>query len=125
MRRQSLLLVTLLAACTSATANSAGARADPDVLSASEIERANVGTLHDAIVLLRPHFLFTRGRMSMRPQTNLLPGILVNSVPQASLESLRAISARDVQYVRFLSAPDATTRFGTGYMAGAIEVVLK
>jgi hypothetical protein len=27
--------------------------------------------------------------------------------------------------VRFLSAPEATTRFGTGYMAGVIEVVLK
>jgi hypothetical protein len=38
---------------------------------------------------------------------------------------LRTISARDVQYVRFLSAPDATTRFGTGYISGVIEVVLK
>jgi hypothetical protein len=46
-------------------------------------------------------------------------------VPQSSLESLRGISARTVQYVRFLSAPEATTRFGTGYMAGVIEVVLK
>jgi hypothetical protein len=117
--------MTFLVACTSATANGAGRRADQNVLSAAEIEAANVGTLHDAIVLLRPHFLFTRGRTSMRPQNTLLPGILVNSVPQPSLESLRAISARDVQYVRFLSAPDATTRFGTGYMAGAIEVVLK
>jgi hypothetical protein len=127
VRRQSLLLVTLFVACTSATANSAsaGRRRDGDVLAAAEIERSNVGTLHEAIVLLRPHFLFTRGRTSMRVQNTLLPTVIVNSVPQANLESLRAISARDVLYVRFLSAPDATMRFGTGYMAGAIEVVLK
>ena len=124
MRRQSLLLVTLLVACTSATPNRPRQHVDADVLAASEIERSNVGTLHEAIVLLRPHFLFTRGRMSMRPQTNLHPAVIVNSVPQANVESLRAISARDVLYVRLLSAPDATMRFGTGYMAGAIEVVL-
>jgi hypothetical protein len=125
VRRQSLLLATLLVACTSATANRGRSAADRDILAAPEIEVSNVGTLHEAIVLLRPHFLFTRGRTSMRPQTNLTPTVIVNSVPQANLESLRAISARDVQYVRFLSAPDATMRFGTGYMAGAIEVVLK
>ncbi len=121
--RQALLLVTLLAACTTATG--AGGRRDRNVLAAEEIELSNVGTLHEAIQLLRPHFLFSRGRTSLRAPNNPLPAVIVNSVPQASFESLRAIPARDVQYVRLLSAPEATTRFGTGYMAGAIEVVLK
>ena len=61
----------------------------------------------------------------MRAPNSLLPVVFVDNVPQASIESLRGISARDVQYVRFLSAADATTRYGTGYMAGVIEVVLK
>ena len=124
MRLHTVLVVTLLAACAT---NSSRARqtGDRDVLAAEEIERSNAGTLHEAIQVLRPHFFFSRGRTSMRTPNNYLPVVMVNSVPQASVESLRSISARDVRYVRLLSAPDATTKFGTGYMGGVIEVVLK
>ena len=125
MRLQTVLLMTLLAACTSATATRAPKGGVRNVLAAEEIELSNVGTLHDAIQLLRPHFFFSRGRTSLRPGAAPRPVVIVNSVPQATIESLRTISARDVQYVRFLTAPEATTRFGTGYMAGVIEVVLK
>lgn len=124
MRLQTVLLVVLLAACASATATRPRRQAR-DMLAAEEIERSNVGTLHEAIRLLRPHFLFSRGQTSLRARNTPLPVVLVNNVPQGTLDALRAISARDVRYVRFLSAPEATTRFGTGYMAGAIEVVLK
>jgi hypothetical protein len=125
VRRHTVLLMMLLSvACTSAATTRTPPRAR-NVLAADEIERSSVGTLHEAIQLLRPHFLFSRGRTSLRAANSQLPVVIVNSVPQANFASLRAISARDVQYVRFLSAPEATTRFGTGYMAGAIEVVLK
>ena len=123
MRLQTVLLAATLVACASATTRAP--RGDSDVLAAEEIERTNVGTLHEAIQRLRPHFFFTRGRTSLRGPNNPRPGVIVNNVPQASFESLRSISATDVQYVRFLRAPEATTRFGTGYMAGVIEVVLK
>jgi len=123
LRLQTVLVAALLAACATATTTRAP-RGDPDVLAAEEIERSNVGTLHDAIQRLRPHFFFSRGRTSLRG-ANPRPAVIVNNVPQASFESLRAIAATNVQYVRFLSAPEATTRFGTGYMAGVIEVVLK
>lgn len=124
MRLQTVLLVTLLAACASATTTRAPQRVR-NLLVADEIELSNVGTLHDAIQVLRPHFFFSRGRTSLRAQSSQRPVVIVNSVPQPSFESLRSISARDVRYVQLLSAPEATTRFGTGYMAGAIEVVLK
>ena len=125
MRLYTALLTSLLVACSSATAARTPRGGDRDVLAAAEIELSNAGTLHEAIQRLRPHFLFSRGRTSLRAPNNMRPAVIVNSVPQASLESLRSISARDVQYVRFLSAPEATTRYGTGYMAGVIEVVLK
>ena len=120
-----MLLGTLLVACTSAASTRDRRQGDQNLLAAAEIERTNAGTLHDAIQLLRPHFLFSRGRSSLRTPNSQRPTVIVNSVPQASFESLRAISARDVEYVRFLSAAEATTRFGTGYITGVIEVVLK
>ena len=125
MRLHTALLASLLVACSSATSARTPRGGDRDVLAAAEIELSNAGTLHEAIQLLRPHFFFSRGRTSLRAPNNVRPAVIVNSVPQASFESLRAISAQDVLYVRYLSAPEATTRFGTGYMAGVIEVVLK
>jgi hypothetical protein len=125
VRLQIVLLGALLVACTSAAAIRERRPGDSDLLAAAEIELSNAGTLHEAIQLLRPHFFFSRGRSSLRAPNNERSTVIVNSVPQASFESLRAISARDVAYVRFLTAPEATTRFGTGYMAGVIEVVLK
>ena len=125
MRLQTALVASLLVACSSATSGRAPRAGDRDVLAAAEIELSNAGTLHEAIQLLRPHFFFSRGRTSLRAPNNVRPAVIVNSVPQASFESLRSISAQEVRYVRYLSAPEATTRFGTGYMAGVIEVVLK
>ena len=125
LRFQTVLIGTLLVACTSAAATRESRQGDQNVLAAAEIERSNAGTLHEAIQLLRPHFLFSRGRSSLRTPNSQRPTVVVNSVPQASFESLRAIYARDVEYVRFLSAAEATTRFGTGYITGVIEVVLK
>jgi hypothetical protein len=120
-----VLLAVSLIACASSGGSRTERASNRDILAAAEIESINAGTLHDAIQQLRPHFLFSRGRVSMRTPNTNRPVVIVNNVPQASLEALRTISARDVQYVRFLSAPDATTRFGTGYISGVIEVVLK
>lgn len=125
MRLHTALLASLLVACSSATTARTPRGGDRDILAAAEIELSNAGTLHEAIQRLRPHFFFSRGRTSLRAPNSVRPAVIVNSVPQASFESLRTISAQDVLYVRYLSAPEATTRFGTGYMAGVIEVVLK
>ncbi|HEU5185876.1 MAG TPA: hypothetical protein VFU01_14985 [Gemmatimonadaceae bacterium] len=125
MRVHTMLLAAFLIGCTHPGADVAPRSGAQDVLASEEIERSNAGTLHEAIERLRPQFLLSRGRASMRAPNSLLPVVFVDNVPQASIESLRGISARDVQYVRFLSAADATTRYGTGYMAGVIEVVLK
>jgi hypothetical protein len=124
VRLHIVLLGFLLVACASA-ASTRVPGGDRDILMAAEIEHSNAGTLYEAIQRLRPHFLFSRGRSSLRTANTQQPVVVVNGVPQSSLESLRGISARTVHYVRFLSAPEATTRFGTGYMAGVIEVALR
>lgn len=125
MRRAIIVAAAVLAACSSVTSGPSARQKQQDLLRADEIEQASAGTLHDAIRLLRPHFLFSRGRTSIRAPNPATPIVIVNNVPQGSLETLRLIAPGDVLYVRLLRAPEATTRFGTGYMSGAIEVVLR
>jgi hypothetical protein len=52
-----------------------------------------------------------------------MPGVIVDGTPQAGgVESLRSMRASDASELRFLNSSDATTRYGTGYTAGAIVV---
>ena len=44
---------------------------------------------------------------------------------QGSLELLRNFKASDVAELRFINSRDATTRFGTDMMAGAIAITTK
>ena len=45
--------------------------------------------------------------------------------PFGALDSLHQIGAETIDVIRFHSASDATTRFGTGYPAGIIEVITR
>jgi hypothetical protein len=46
-------------------------------------------------------------------------------MPRGGLDVLEGLYVREIQEMRFLSASDATTRYGTGYPGGIIEVVTR
>jgi len=72
--------------------------------------------LFTAIGRLRPTWLRPGSR-------GTLPGVIVDGTPQAGgVESLRSFRASDVGQIQFMNSSDATTRYGTGYTAGAIVV---
>jgi hypothetical protein len=41
------------------------------------------------------------------------------------VEALRVVRITETEQIRFISATDATTRWGTGHMGGVIEVILR
>ncbi len=41
------------------------------------------------------------------------------------LADLNRMSTADIETMRYLSASDATTRYGTGYIGGVIEVTMR
>ena len=121
------LRVALLAGLVACSTGSAGARPsyDRDVITAEEIRPTSARTAWDAVKLLRPQFLQGRGVSSVRSPTPAEPVVYVNGVsygPPASLERIRAL---DVLDIRWLSASDATTRYGSGHVGGVIEVRTK
>jgi hypothetical protein len=84
-------------------------------------------TAYDIVHGLRPAMLVSRS-MSLRQSRMTLwesdPGIKVylDGIRYGGVESLKTIPANTVREVRWLSALDATTRYGTGHPAGAIAV---
>jgi hypothetical protein len=73
---------------------------------------------YQAVQRLRPIWLRPRGGSS--------PQVLVDGNRQAgSLDALRSIRTADIQEMSYMSARDATTRFGTGFDGGAIMVTTR
>ena len=108
-----LCLVLILAACYPGRANS-GSGGSPDLIGNWELQELSDYTAFDAIRRLRPAWL-SRGN----------PTIHLNGVPLSSFDQLEEVSARDVREMRFLNGPDASTRYGTGYVNGAILITLE
>ena len=93
-----------------------------------EAEHNKGGSTYDLVRRLRPSMLVAHGTQagpqSRSPIWEANSGIKVylDGLRYGTVESLATIPANNVVEVRWLSAMDATTRFGTGNAAGAIAV---
>jgi hypothetical protein len=116
-----VLLIPLWAgACAGATG---GARPDNrNVLGRAQLEATNASTAYEAVQQLRPDFL--RGRLvgSGNSVANETPIVFVDGTRRGDIEQLRTIPTSMILSIHLISASDATTRWGTGYPAGVIEV---
>lgn len=110
-----------LAGCASgsgSSGSSSGSSSGPNRLTAADLVNQQELDLYDAIRQLRGRWLTSRGRGT--------PRVVVDGSPrQSGIDELRSLRVSDVQEIEFLSASNATTRFGTGYDAGAILVTTR
>lgn len=114
-----LFAIAALAACAGATSQSRGSS---DILTREEISTSSATTAYEAIVQLRPAFLRARGARSIRDPSPLTPIVYVNDMRHGGVEVLMSIRVAEVDEIRFISAADATTRWGTGHAGGVIQV---
>jgi len=116
------LVFVLALACASGGQSSGRTAPSRDVITAEEVADASLSTqsAYDVVQRLRPRWLRSRGG-----GTAGLPMLVINNIPSGDLERLRSIAAIDVSEIRFISSQDATTRWGTGFVGGAIEVVMR
>ena len=116
------LAAVLLVSCAastgtrSATPSSSHSR----VLVYDEMHGSGAINALDAVYQLRSNWLLSsRARGAPDPQ------LIVNQAPRGSLDYLRTIPVNAVREIRFVSARDATVRWGTGYSGGAIHVITR
>ena len=132
-----LVTVLFLAACsgnaattkssTPADAAAAG-RSNRDLITREQID-ANPGSqdAYEIVSRLRPEFLRERGAMSLSvgAPARALAVVYLDGVRRGGPEVLKTIRSQELQEIRFVSATDATTRWGTDHAGGAIEVKLR
>ena len=104
-----------------------GAPGHRDMLFEAEIQSNRVPgmSVYDLLSHLRPEYLHSRGSNSLR---NLAPPtaiVYLDGVKFGSIESLRSMSGESVAQIQYLSASDATTRYGTDHTGGAILITTR
>jgi hypothetical protein len=97
-------------------------RRRPDVITAAEIaERSDLQNAYDAVQRLRSAWLRTRdiGSATRGPSPIV---VYIDGIRANGLDDLRNIQVSTVVEMQKLNANDATTRYGTDHMSGAILV---
>ena len=122
LKHPSRLLITFaVAACASSGGGEGGPRRSANLITAEELTDAFEQSVYQAIQRLRPRWLTARGNASFSSAENRLPSVIMDDVPYR-LSILDNVRPEEVETLRYISASDATTRWGTGYPAGVIEV---
>lgn len=91
----------------------------------SQILAVPDGSAFTLLRLLRPRWLSPRLQATPADPRPVYPYVYVDELLYGTLESLSRISTNDIERIEFLSALDATTRYGTGYMGGIIRVITR
>jgi hypothetical protein len=125
MRIPVVVLVALtlgLVACAS-SGTDPGTRRSTRVITTEELETVEELNAYEAVQRLRPNWLRTRGRVSMQAQQGIQ--LYVDGVHRGYVADLVSIRANAVQRMEYLSASQATARFGTDHVDGAVLVRLR
>lgn len=120
--RTGVLIVFALALGLTGCASGGGSGDSAPVTgsSANRIVRAELEPLaqidgYQAVERLRPRWLQSRGG-----STGSGPIFYVDGARRNDLNDLRSFRTADIEGLQFMSAGDASTRFGTGHADGAI-----
>jgi hypothetical protein len=97
-------------------------RPQTNVLSRDEIATAPVTNAYEAVDRLRPRFLRPHATGG-RPATALAT-VFIDGVRRGEPEILRSVAVNSVMEIRYLTAADATTRYGLDIPGGVIDVRL-
>ena len=118
------IVLVLLAGCSSAgVSRPGGPRHSANAISGDEIAGAQgIVTVYDAIQRLRPQWLTNSRSRNLGTSDQLI--VYLDTNRYGSLESLRQFPIGGVTDIRYLSAAEATNRFGTGHSGGAIVITM-
>jgi hypothetical protein len=121
--------MVIAAGCASpgAGGGAAVATGNRNVITQAEIEQTSGRTAFEVVQTLRPEYLRGRGVTSSadNPSGGGEPSVFVNGTFYGGTESLGNISGTVIREIRFANARDATTKYGTGYPNGVIEIITK
>ena len=133
MSRRRVWMAPALAAVVACSSNPApnpvsGAPAETrreDVITATELNAPGVASqnLLEAVQRLRPNFLVTRGAVSVRNKSAGTVHVSYDGGPLMEISTMSSYQPSTILEVRYLTASDATQKFGMSANAGGVILV--
>jgi len=96
-----------------------------NVITQEEIEKAAAQNAYELIRELRPAWFRARGVTSTRDVFAGGLAFFVDGIQATSMDALESLGAERIKEARYVNAADATTKYGTGYTAGVVEITTK
>lgn len=120
--RCAVVLASALAFSGAACASGGGGASRPAGATQNRIVEAELADLGQidalqAVNRLRPQWLSTR--------SGAAPVLYVDGQRRSNVQELGTIRASDVEQMEYMSATDASTRYGTGHTGGAVLVTTR
>lgn len=110
-----------VAACATATQ---GPRRNSNLITREELADLPVSNAWEAVQRLRSQWLNRPTAATIQPGGNPIL-VYVDRHQMGGLEELRNVGIDQIEQMEFVSARDATTRYGTGHPSGIIEVTTR
>jgi hypothetical protein len=120
-RTSALALLALLTAACSSTGGSSGG-GNPDLITREQVDMLPEGTAFTVIQRFRSSWLRARTQGSFGNTEPAYAMVFVDEMRYGDINSLTRISSTEIESIQYISATDATTRYGTGYMGGIIRI---
>jgi hypothetical protein len=121
VRVSGLALLLLLAAACGATSGGGGG-GNPDLITRAQIEELPEGTALTVVQRFRSAWLRPRSQGTFSGGGPDYAAVFVDEMRFGDINALSRISSANIESIQFISATDATTRYGTGYAGGIIRV---
>ena len=128
MSRRSILplaIVFVVFAGACRTIESGGPSRDRNLITAEELMAVPHSSVFEAVRALRPRWMQARAGLSLTNPEQQTARVYIDGQLRGELDEMWAILPGEVGEIRFMSASDATTRFGTNHIAGAIVITTR
>ena len=119
------LVVLVAAGCATSGGGGGGGGgggSNPDLITPEQIATRTDGNAEELVQSLRPGWLRARTAGTISSAGPILPEVFFDGTYYGPIGTLRNIPTTSVDYIEFISATDATTLYGTGYMGGVIHI---
>jgi hypothetical protein len=118
-----LVLFPLWGCATGSSSSQRGPGSSRNTITREQLAEMPSMTAHDAIRRLHRDWLMGKATTMQSVTGRTYAQVFLDGRPYGSLEVLTQFGTQELDEIRFISSSDATTRYGTGYPAGIIELL--
>ncbi len=124
----SLVLALVVSACASSPSGGPGQtataprRGGPNLILRAELEEYRGESVYRTIEFIRRRWIRPIRSTGAR---SVYARVVIDGSRRRELSDLRSMSVDAIETMRYLSATEATTRYGTGYPGGVIEITTR